>query len=193
MFLRDITRVYVIGTIVCAVVVLVGWGWFVDRMSIGHSVPLWRRLWLPRSAIVAGGSLEVPASLAVASIGRRVRVIYRLPPLTQAQATFIVQVQPYKDSTALPHPAPHLKTCDTLPTACTSWFADGARGQVPCLEARLGVSKGDDLGSIGVCRPSLGPVHGIYGCMGAYCASARRIVNHYFMTQSKSGVVQGGG
>lgn len=187
MFLRDVTRIYLIGALTSALLVIAAWGWSINRMSIGHSVPVWRRLWLPRSAVVAGGSLEVPASLGIVSIGSRVRVIYRLPPLTRAQATFIVQMQPYKDSTSVPHPAPHLKTCDRLPAACTTWFADGMAGQVPCLEARLGVERGDSPGSLGLCRPRFGPVHGIYGCVGASCATARRIMNHYFTTQSRQG------
>ena len=191
-FLRDTARIYILSVISILLVLLVGWGWISNRMSIGYSVPMWRRLWLPRSAVVAGGILEVPASHGIVSLGNRVRVIYRLPPLTREQATFIVQLQPYKDSTSAPHPAPHLKTCDTLPSACTSWFADGTGRQVPCLEARLGAGQGDSLGSLGICRPRLGPLHGIYGCEGRSCATARRIINHYFATQAKSGALRGG-
>jgi hypothetical protein len=181
LFLRDIGRIYVFSGLAIALVVVAGWIWVVDSMSIAHSTPLWRRLWLPRSAVVANGTVSAPPPFAVLPRPRGARVIYRFPAFTRDQATFVVQVERFKDSTSSGRAEKRLKRCDSLPTSCTTWFADTPANHVKCTEAHLGVDHGYDLGYFGYCWPTSGPAYAIYDCGRGTCPTARQILAKYFM------------
>ena len=151
-------------------------------MGTARPVPMWRRLWLPRSATIAGLPVQVPLRYAIMARKHGLRVVYRFPPVTTAQATFHVELlQIHADSNAQ-RPATGPERCQHNAAACTFWFADPPAKSVACIEAPLGRSEaGDDLGSSGLCSPSPGGVRVAYGCMGEQCAVARQIITEMFL------------
>ncbi len=142
----------------------------------GHSVPLWQRLWLPRGGVVANRAVEVPLSYAVVPQPRGVRVVYRFPPLTRAQALFIVQLQSFKDSLGT-RSEKRMRRCDSLPGSCNTWFADQPGNRIKCTERAF-----DQDGYFGFCWPTSGPVYAIYGCESHHCNAAREILTRYYNT-----------
>jgi hypothetical protein len=177
-FLRDLSRLYLVATVIALVAGTLMWAMFLDSMGMARQVPMWRRLWLPRSGTIEGLAVDVPMAYAITPRPRGLRVIYRFPPLTRAQGTFHLQLLSFPahgDSGRTDKP---LKSCTAKPGTCRRWFADAPVNQVPCTEARLGRSdQGDDLGSLGYCRPRFGRVYGVYGCYDEQCATARQILN----------------
>ncbi len=178
--LRRRGRVYLLMVLAAGAMALVAWAWFLESMSIARSVSIWRRLFLPRSAEVAGSVVRVPFAYGIVPQDRGVRVLYRFPPLSFNHVTFVLQVQRFRDSTASSGRSKTLARCDTMPTACTTWFADPPANRLPCTEARLDDFEERDPGYFGLCsQPSTG-VYGFYGCEGVICGTARAILTDYF-------------
>jgi hypothetical protein len=139
-FVRDLRRILLWGALATLSVGIVLWIGLLDRLSIGSTVPIWRRVFLSRSGDVAGSRVHVPLAYAVIPQERGLRVVYRFPALNRAQATFFLQVQRFKDSSTLVRPVKTTAKCDSVPDACTTWFADPPNNRLPCTEGWLGAS-----------------------------------------------------
>lgn len=171
-------RTYIIlGTVLLGVTMVLVWSAIIDPMSLAHRVPFWRRVWLPASSTIEGLPVRVPLSYGIMRRERGLRVVYRFPPLTQAQTMFFLELRQVADTSIARLRAQKLKRCEPDPSTCTSWFADPPRNNVWCTEAQFDSL---DFGSFGFCRPGVTPVFAWYGCDDERCRSVRQILANMF-------------
>jgi hypothetical protein len=164
--------------VMLGVTLLLVWSASMDRWSLAHRVPFWRRVWLPISSTIEGLPVRVPLSYGIIRRARGLRIVYRFPPLNRGQTLFHVELSRVADTAVARLRTQKLERCGQDPSKCMEWFADAPRNNVLCTEAP--VDSLHDFGAFGFCRPGVTPVFAFYGCHDERCGIVRQILANMF-------------
>jgi hypothetical protein len=145
-----------------------------DRWSLAHEVPFWRRIWLPTSGTIEGLPVRVPISYGIMRRERGLRVVYRFPPVNRGETLFFLQLNHAGKKASERLRAEKFKACELDPSKCVEWFADSSRNEVWCTEAHTDST--DSSTGFGFCRPGATPLVAIYSCEAEMCGTTRQIL-----------------